>query len=273
MKTEPINFVQIEGGTFIMGSPDSERNRWNDEVQHKVTVSAFKISNYLVRQDQYAELMRNNPSYLTQWNNPSYFKGDDLPVEYVSWYDAIDYCNRLSIKEGLIPAYTIDMDKEDPKNKSKDDGLRWIVKWNKKANGYRLPTEAEWEYACRAGTTTPFSTGKNITTKQANYNGDAPYNNNAKGIYIKNPTPVGFYGPNPWGLYDMHGNVFEWCWDWFGEYKVTDQTDPTGAASGAFRVIRGGAWSYNGWHLRSAYRNNVYPDYRHDHIGFRVVRM
>jgi len=248
--TRPVtnNLVYIQGGTFTMGSPTNEPNRGNDEVQHQVTVSSFYMEKYEVTQKEYQEVMGNNPSS---------FKGDNLPVENVSWYDAIEYCNKRSQKEGLTPAYTRNGDN---------------VTWNRNANGYRLPTEAEWEYACRAGTTTPFNTGNNITTSQANYNGNYPYNSNAKGEYREKTMPVGSFAPNAWGLYDMHGNVSEWCWDWYSSYSNNYQTDPTGAVTGSARVERGGYWYYDGRNLRSASRSNYHPNARLSFIGFRLVR-
>jgi len=190
------------------------------------------------------------------WTNPSKFKGSNLPVENVSWYDAVNFCNALSSAAGLTPAYTV-------------NGTD--VTWNRNANGYRLPTEAEWEYACRAGTTTPFSTGNNITTSQANYDGNYPYNGNAKGTYREKTTPVGSFQPNAWGLYDMHGNVYEWCWDWYGSYSSGAQTDPAGASSGSNRVQRGGNWNSLAQGLLSAYRNSVSPTRAYDLDGFRIV--
>jgi formylglycine-generating enzyme required for sulfatase activity len=242
--------VRINGGTFTMGSFASEVGRAADREgpQHRVTVSSFYMGKYPVTQKEYQEVMGTNPSN---------FKGDNLPVETVSWYDAVNYCNRLSQREGLTPAYTI-------------NGTN--VTWNSNANGYRLPTEAEWEYACRAGTTTPFSTGNNITTSQANYNGNYPYDNNAKGTYREKTTAVGSFSQNPWGLYDMHGNVYEWCWDWYDAYKPDAQTDPRGASSGSGRVIRGGGWFSNAPLLRSAYRGSNTPSSRYNNIGFRLVR-
>jgi formylglycine-generating enzyme required for sulfatase activity len=241
--------VRIEGGTFTMGSPSNEPERYDDEgPQHQVTVSAFYMGKYQVTQAEYQSVMGTNPSY---------FKGSNLPVEQVSWYDAAEYCNRLSQRESLTPAYTI-------------NGTNVTCNWN--ANGYRLPTEAEWEYACRAGTTTPFSTGNNITTDQANYNGNYPYNNNATGIWRGITTSVGSFAPNPWGLYDMHGNVEEWCWDRYSDYSSGAQNNPSGPVSGAYRVFRGGNRGNNGRSLRSAYRRYGYPSLRVSGIGFRLVR-
>ena len=137
--------------------------------------------------------------------------------------------------------------------------------------GCRLPTEAEWEYACRAGTTTPFNTGSNLTTDQANYDGNYPYNGNAKGVYREKTMPVGSFAPNAWGLYDMHGNVWEWCSDWYDDYPTGAQTNPTGPSSGSRRVLRGGGWSDLARYCRSAlrwYNNPYFYDYI---IGFRVV--
>ena len=165
------DMVRINGGTFQMGSPANEPGRGSGEVQHQVTGSSFSMGKYAVTQAEYQAVMGTNPSY---------FRGDSLPVEMVSWYDAVEFCNRLSQREGLTPAYTRNGD---------------AVTWNRAANGYRLPTEAEWEYACRAGTATPFSTGSNITTSQANYNGNYPYNNNPEGEYRQRTTPVGSFAP------------------------------------------------------------------------------
>jgi formylglycine-generating enzyme required for sulfatase activity len=257
----PDGFVKIQGGTFTMGSPASEAERDSNEVQHQVTVTGFYMSRYEVTQAEYEAVMGTNPSN---------FKGSNLPVERVSWYDAVEYCNKRSVREGLTPAYTVNKTRSDPNNTSENDENKWLVTRNPSTNGYRLPTEAEWEYACRAGTTTPFSTGNNITTNQANYNGNYPYNNNAAGTYREKTTAVGSFAANSWGLYDMHGNVWEWCWDWYGSYVNGD--DPLGAVSGAFRVGRGGSWINYGRGLRSAVRNNAYPSYRSSLLGFRLVR-
>jgi formylglycine-generating enzyme required for sulfatase activity len=249
--------VWISGGTFIMGSPSNEASRDSDEIQHSVTISkGFYMGKYEVTQAVYEAVMGSNPSS---------FKGYNLPVERVSWFDAIDYCNALSRHEDLTPAYTVS-----------GSGDKRTVAWDKSADGYRLPTEAEWEYACRAGTTSPFSTGGDITSGQANYNGHYPYKTTRRRresrVSRKSTTEIGYFKANRWGLYDMHGNVFEWCWDWYGAYSSDAQTDPTGAASGNYRVYRGGSWYNAAQSLRSAYRSNISPDKQVNYRGFRVVR-
>jgi formylglycine-generating enzyme required for sulfatase activity len=242
------DFVLIKGGSFLMGSPTSEAGREKDETRHRVTVSDFTMGKYEVTQREYRQIMGSNPSQ---------FKGDDLPVENVTWFEAVQYCNARSTREGLAPAYTI---------------RRQDVSWNRTAAGYRLPTEAEWEYACRAGTTSPFSTGANITTDQANYYGTYPYENLQRGEYRQKTVPVRSFGPNPRGLHTMHGNVWEWCWDWYGSYGSADQVDPAGPSSGVYRVYRGGGWNDFGRHLRSAYRAASSPSNRSGNLGFRLVR-
>jgi len=258
------NMVWIQGGTFTMGSPASEPGHFDwESPDRQVTVSGFYIGKYEVTQKEYQEVTGRNPSW---------FKGGNLPVEQVSWYDAVEYCNNRSRKEGLNPAYTIDKNKSDPNNTDGFDNLRWTVTWNRNANGYRLPTEAEWEYACRAGTTTPFNTGNNITTSQANYNGNYPYEDNAAGEYRQKTTPVGSFAANGWGLYDMHGNVWEWCWDLYGTYASGAQTDPVGESKWPFRAYRGGGWYNEGRRLRSADRSNSFPSFRFYNLGFRLAR-
>jgi len=259
----PTDFVRMEGGTFKMGSPDSEPERKNDEVQHDVTVSPFYMCKYVVTQAEYEALMGTNPSK---------YKGDNLPVERVSWYEAVEYCIQRSIDDGFKPAYQINKNQKDPKNKNGVDDSKWLVTWDRSANGYRLPTEAEWEYACRAGTITPFSTGDNITTDEANYDGKSPYNKNAKGEYRDETTRVRSFAPNPWGLHNMHGNVLEWCWDWYGLYDSNLQLDPMGAPSGQGRVERGGCWKSFGQALRSANRQWLVPSNQNDTLGFRLAR-
>jgi formylglycine-generating enzyme required for sulfatase activity len=233
-------FVRIPGGTFLMGSPASEGGRDDDEgPQHQVTVGGFYMGRYEVTQQEWVEVMGSNPS---NW------KGDNLPVEQVSWYDAIEYCNRRSVKEGLSPAYT---------------GNGNNVTWNRGANGYRLPTEAEWEYAAQGGGKDPLMySGSNTVDVVGWYAGNSGSRTHT----------VGTKQPNSLGLYDMSGNVYEWCWDWYGSYSSSSQTDPSGPASGSYRVLRGGGWDYSARGLRSAYRGNGGPSYRYSYRGFRLAR-
>jgi len=241
------NFIKIGEGNFNMGSPTSEAERDSKEFLHQVKLSAFYISKCPVTQKEYEQITKENPSN---------FKGENFPVENVNWFDAINYCNARSIKEGFEPVYTIKGE---------------IVKWNWLKVGYRLPTEAEWEYACRAGTTTVFNTGNTISTDQANYDGRYPYDNNSKGTYRERTTPVGNFKPNAWGLYDMHGNVWEWCWDWFGAYDTRISDNPMGAGTGTNRIIRGGSWGGGAQYMRSANRCGNDPHNKDSYLGFRVL--
>jgi formylglycine-generating enzyme required for sulfatase activity len=235
-----------------MGSPPSDPDRDNDEVQHQVTVSGFYMARYEVTQAEYLSVMGANPSN---------FQGDNLPVERVSWFDAVNYCNMRSRREGLTPVYTINGEN---------------VSWNRNipagTAGYRLPTEAEWEYACRAGTGTVFNTGDAITTDQANFDGSSIYNSSPEGSSRQTTTAVGSFAPNSWGLYDMHGNVYEWCWDYYGDYTKENQNDPVGPRAGSYRVGRGGCWLTGAKSLRSAYRSNTAPSDRSAVRGIRLVR-
>ena len=251
--------VLIKGGTFVMGSPESENWREADELQHTVTVSDFYIGTHEVTQAEYQSVTGKNPS-----EN----RGAKLPVETVSWFDAVRFCNAKSKQDGLTPAYTIDGEN---------------VTWNRSANGWRLPTEAEWEYAARAGTKGPFSIIPSPSPKQANYYGHYPYNIEQNyfstgnldvkpGTYRGHTVPVGSFKPNPWGLYDVHGNVSEWCWDRYGTYPREAQTDPAGPETGATRICRGGGWNDFAKHLRSAYRSSQTPDDAFASRGFRLVR-
>ncbi len=172
--------------------------------------------------------------------NPSFCEGDELPVESVTWEDAAKFCRKLSDKEG-VP--------------------------------YRLPTEAEWEYACRAGTVTPFSTGETIGPDQANYNGNHTYGAGPKGVFREETTKVGSFAPNAWGLCDMHGNVWEWCADRYGDYPQGEATDPNGPAEGDLRISRGGCWINFPAVCRSANRAGVAPLSWNFHTGFRIVRV
>ena len=252
-------FVWIRGGSFLMGSPESENWRIEDETQHEVTVSGFYMSPCEVTQAEYEHLMGVNPSH---------FKGENLPVENVSWLDAVRFCNAKSAEAGLTPAYTIE-----GKN----------VTWNRASNGFRLPTEAEWEYACRAGTVTPFNTIHAAGPEEANYYGHYPYEieqnyfhdevlETRPGRYRQTTAEVTSFEPNPWGLYNMHGNVNEWCWDLYGAYDPENTVDPTGAKEGTRRVYRGGGWNDFGKNLRSAYRAAGELDMISFNLGIRPVR-
>lgn len=257
--TNAQGMVKINGGTFSMGSPDSEEWRGDDEKRHTVTVSDFYISPYEVTQAEYTAITGNNPSH---------FKGDNLPVENISWYDALRYCNARSEAENLTPVYTIDGEN---------------VTWNREADGYRLPTEAEWEFACRAGTYTPFNTEKVPGADICNFYGHYPYGiednyfdqdnlETKPGLYRQTTVAVNSFSPNKWGLYNMHGNVGEWCWDYYGEYPTEEQTDPTGAGTGTLRVNRGGGWNDFGKHTRSAYRASMAATSVSFAVGLRLVR-
>ena len=229
-----MEFKLIPAGTFTMG----DASGWDNETPHEVTLTKpFKMGVHEVTQAQYEQVMGVNPSK---------FKGADNPVETVSWYDAIAFCRRLS----ALPT-------------EKAAG-----------NVYRLPTEAEWEYACRAGTNTKYSFGDDASDLEQY----AWYDENSG----KETHAVGGKLPNAWGLYGMHGNVHEWCQDWYGDYPSGSLTNPTGATSGSgvaqavgkavdsSRVVRGGSWDYAAVLCRSAYRFRLYPSYRNYRIGFRV---
>lgn len=241
------------GESFAMGSPTNEVGRDPDEVLHTVVVTrSVEISDHEVTQAEYQSVMGVNPSR---------FVGNNRPVENVTWFDAIAYCNALSIREGKTPAYTVDGPS---------------VVWNKDADGWRLPTEAEWERACRAGTTTAFSSGGIRETACVDSLGRPDPSLDAVGWYCGN-SPVSTQDvkekqPNAAGLYDMHGNVWEWCWDWYGDLTADVALDPTGPESGIQRVRRGGSWYHYARVCRSASRDAYFPNSKDDVLGFRVVR-
>ena len=230
-----IEFASIPAGKFLMGSPATEKERNPNETQHEVTLTqGFLMGVHEVTQAQYAQVMGKNPSD---------FQGDNLPVETVSYKDALEFCQKLSD----LPA--------------------------EKAAGrkYRLPTEAEWEYCCRAGTSTPYHFGQELNGTQANCNGNFPYGTTEKGPNLRKTSPVGSYPPNAWGLYDMHGNVWEWCQDRYDSYPKQSVTDPRGPEVGSDCVLRGGCWISVAAICRSAYRSGYDPSIRDFRNGFRLA--
>ena len=244
--------VLIEGGTFQMGSPATELERDGDEMLHSVTVSDFYMAATEVTQREYEAIVGTNPSER---------KGDNLPVENVTWYDAIEFCNALSRQQGLTPCYTV-------------SGK--TVTWNRSADGYRLPTEAEWEFAARAKTTTPFSFGDYVHDSDANCYNAYGYNNDASGHwvngYLRHTVEVDKYDANGYGLKNMHGNVAEWTWDWYVGYTQDAAENPTGPEEGYFKVVRGGGWNDFPKHIRSAYRSAFPADVPLYATGIRLVR-
>ena len=266
----PANFVLIRGGEFTMGSPEGEVDRRSNEALHQVRVSNFLMSRYSVTVAEFRKFVKasgyqtdaekggfsdigsnakNKKEGVINWRcgasgSVRPLSEENHPVVHVSWNDAVAYCRWISSKTG---------------------------------KRFRLPTEAEREYACRADSRTSFNTGENVTTDQANYNGNNPYNNNPKGIYRENTVPVNSFAPNAWGLYNMHGNVWEWCSDWFsgtyyGECKASGMVkNPAGPATGSGRVLRGGSWGGDAGSCRSANRSGGISDGHDDDVGFRIV--
>ena len=230
-----MEFASIPAGKFLMGSPETEKERDQDETRHEVTLTrGFLMGIHEVTQAQYEQVMGQNPSN---------FKGATLPVETVSYDDAMAFCKKLS---DLPP---------------------------EKASGrkYRLPTEAEWEYCCRAGTSTPFHFGQELNGTQANCDGNFPYGTTEKGPYLEKTSPVGSYPANAWGLYDMHGNVWEWCQDWYGDYPKASIKDPQGSIDGVHRVLRGGSWCDLARSCRAGLRVWITPVYHSSSCGFRLL--
>ncbi|MBQ7589726.1 MAG: formylglycine-generating enzyme family protein [Verrucomicrobia bacterium] len=236
--TVDLNMIWIEPGTFIMGSPEDELGRWDDEVQHEVTLTKeYWLGKYEVTQAQYKAVMGKNPSY--------FWLGNDWPVEQVSWDDAMDFCAKLTAIEkeaGRVP----------------------------EGYGYTLPTEAQWEYACRAGTTTALNSGKDLSSvnKCSEMDEVGWYGYNSDDMSQR----VGQKQPNAWGLYDMHGNVWEWCSDWRGDYPTSAVVDPKGPDTGWNHIMRGGSWANPAVTCRSARRGNPLGGSSGGNlIGFRVA--
>jgi formylglycine-generating enzyme required for sulfatase activity len=238
-----MKFVWVRPGTFMMGSPKQELLRNDMEVEHRVELTrGFYMGVFTVTQEQWYAVMSANytaPAEGFTLADPSRFRDDrNLPVDTVSWNDCQVFMKRLRARD---------------------------------KRHYRLPTEAEWEYACRAGTPTPFYTGETISTVEANYYGDAVYGNGKKGANRKKTTKVGSFPPNAWGLYDMHGNVAQWCQDRFANYPQQPVVDPQGGDKQGSRVLRGGSWGDAPARCRSACRAWDSPDNRGGGtFGFRV---
>ncbi|MDR0503572.1 MAG: InlB B-repeat-containing protein [Treponema sp.] len=253
-----IEMVWINPGTYTRGSPATESNRNSNETQHQVTLTkSFYMGKYVVTQEQYQAVTGVNPSGFSSSPASGEVQGR-RPVEQVTWFDAVEFCNKLSEQEGLTPAYSITG--RSPTSGYPITSATVTVNWN--ANGYRLPTEAEWEYACRAGTTTAYNTGDTISNDTGWYSSNSGSKTHE----------VGLKPPNAWGLYDMHGNVWERCWDWYVSYSSGTHTDPVGAASGSSRVDRGSGYAHTSADVRSARRSSTSPSYRDNSGGFRIVR-
>ena len=248
----PTNVAWVPAGVFVMGSPTNEALRGpNSETQHTVTFTkGWYVGQFLVTQSQYLSLMNTNPSYFN--TNHGYTLDLSRPVEQVSWADATNFAVRYTAQElaaGRIPSNF----------------------------AYRLPTESEWEYACRAGTTNPFYYGNNLSNNMANFDGEYEYVGgvgavfNSNGVFLNRTTHVGSYQPNAFGLYDMAGNLWEWCQDWYGTFTAGSLVDPPGPVTGSERVFRGGTFNATGALCRSANRNKTNPALGANTIGFRFV--
>jgi formylglycine-generating enzyme required for sulfatase activity len=250
-----IPMVLIAPGTFRAGSPPDEQGRQDDETQHPVTLTRpFWVATTEVNQALFAAVTGTNPS---RWPDP------DRPVENVTWFDCIQFCNQLSEQHGLQPAYVVTDQKS--------------VEWDRAADGYRLPTEAEWEYASRAGTSSIYCFGDDPARLYlyANYcdmSCSHTWRDTEHSDGFINTAPVASFEPNAWGLYDMHGNVWEWCWDWYVPFGEERLVDPSGPLEGRFKAERGGCWQVGPEMCRQAYRYYAGPDEKRTYLGMRVVR-
>ncbi|MCL1991712.1 MAG: formylglycine-generating enzyme family protein [Spirochaetes bacterium] len=266
-----IETVDIPSGTFTMGSPESEKGSFpRERPQRPVTVSAFRMGKFPVTQAQWIEVMGENPVLFD-----SVHFGRHRPVVQVSWFDAIVFANRLSVKGGLTPAYRINGspnpdDWGSPPTAASSPNIdHWnAVEMTPGSSGWRLPTEAQWERAARADTVAAFSNGAENWEDNTSVGGISWFSLNSE----DRTRDVGTKAANPWGLHDMHGNVFEWVWDWFADYPPYAQTNPTGPDSGAVRVIRGGSWQHSAFFARSADRLLAVPFLLNASLGLRLAR-
>ena len=285
----------IPAGEFLMGSSAAdvaaalkagsnltEDNLKDERPQHRVKISrAFYTGVHEVTQAEYKAVMGTNPSYFSASGGGSANIGsqntDRFPVETVSWYDAVEFCNKLSVVDGLSAYYTLtSIEREDGSIKSATVTSARGGRQSPDSSGYCLPTEAEWEYMCRGNTQTAYWFGNVLNGDKANVDGNYPFGTTTKGPYLERPTTVDSYGPNPFGLYNTHGNVSEWCEDVYDEsaYGSSSGTmaNPFSSTGSEYRVLRGGSWSYDSRDTRSADRDGGRSAYRYNLSGFRVVR-
>ena len=273
----PTAFINIPAGSFTMGSPDDEICRGEDEAEHTVTLTkGFFMQQVEVTRGMWADLKSAQPDLPDDPSDTQYSPTTDHPVQYVTWHEAILFANLKSLEDGYSQCYFRDAAFTVVVNA--DNYMDGMIYCNFDTDGYRLPTEAEWEYACRAGTTGVFSFDEPDYSEDncsGCIAGDLPALQQYC-IYCANHNEQTGSGgsklPNPWDLYDMHGNVWEWCWDFYGEYPTGSVTDPTGPSDGDYHVRRGGAWRLAAHTCRSASRFMITPDYRFTFQGFRLVR-